>query len=182
MNFGETKGTLKLPSTSKCLAYKELHASTTSSPSSALISCPPRSLYSSRSLNSLTRGRPFLQPTAFTSQILLLQPPCRTRKFKISPESSIFILVGGRRSEMCFSPLSGFNYDQTFQFDEISRGPEPAWSFTPQFGRKAEFNSLGLSHPAPISELLMHQRRGWAVFQLTGHILDPIQQHIPRGF
>lgn len=69
---------------------------------------------------------------------------------------------------MCFSPLSGFNYDQTFQFDEISRGPEPAWSFTPQFGRKAEFNSLGLSHPAPISELLMHQRRGWAIFQLIG--------------
>lgn len=179
-NFGETKGTL--PSTLKCLAYKELHASNTSSPSSALISCPPRSLYSSRSLNSLNRGRPFLQPTAFTSQTLLLQPPCRTRKFKISPESSIFILVGGRRSEMCFSPLSAFNYDQTFQFDAISQRPEPAWSFTPQFGRKAEFNSWGLSHPAPISEFLMDQKRSWAIFQLIGHILDPIQPHILWGF
>lgn len=59
---------------------------------------------------------------------------------------------------MYFSPLSGFNYDQTFQFDEISRGPEPAWSFKAQFGRKAEFNSFGLSHPAPISESLTDQR------------------------
>lgn len=83
---------------------------------------------------------------------------------------------------MCFSPLSAFNYDQTFQFDAISQGPEPAWSFTPQFGRKAEFNSWGLSHPAPISEFLMDQKRSWAISQLIGHILDPIQPHILWGF
>lgn len=59
---------------------------------------------------------------------------------------------------MYFSLLSGFNYDQTFHFDEISRGPEPAWSFKARFGRKAELNSFGLIHPAPISEFLMDQR------------------------
>lgn len=49
---------------------------------------------------------------------------------------------------MYFSLLSGFNYDQTFQFDAISWGPEPAWSFKPQSGRKAEFNSFGLESPS----------------------------------
>lgn len=60
----------------------------------------------------------------------------------MSPESSIFIWVGGRRSEMYFSHLSGFNYDQTFQSDEISQWPESAWSFQLSLGGRQSLTPL----------------------------------------
>lgn len=137
-------------------------------------------------MNLLDGRRLFSQLTAFhLPKPPFLQTPCRTRKFKISLENFIFILVGGRRRAIYFSPLSGFNYDQTFQSDEISWSPKPTWSFKSQLGRTAAHGSLGLNHPPHISEHLAHQRRSRAVFQLIGswcNILNHIQQHIPWGF
>lgn len=121
VNLGETKRTLKAPRTSKSLAYKELHPSNTSSPSSAPDFLPSTSLVKQQELEftregkTLPRARFFHLPTPAPASL------CCTRTFKMSPESSIFIWVGGRRSEMYFSLLSGFNYDQTFQSDEISQ-------------------------------------------------------------
>lgn len=65
VNFGEIKGTLQVSRTSKPPVTKSFMPQAHPPQALLLISCPPRALCSSRSLNSLTRVRPFLQPTAF---------------------------------------------------------------------------------------------------------------------
>lgn len=62
VNLGEIKGTLEVPRTSKSLAYKGLHASITSSPSSAPDSSPSTSFVQQQELEFTPEGKTL--PTA----------------------------------------------------------------------------------------------------------------------